>query len=223
MNFLVSKNQGLIKLYQDLLVENDETLLLPDYADLMWRAKTSGKGLALLDTQAEAFASMQQISDLKRINPNLKVLIIANEITTDDELSALAAGASGTCTSNLLPEKIRQILTTVLDGGVWISSTGLPHLLQRLKRLEELTKTTSKNSVALQQEKISSLTPREREIVGLVANGDCNKTIANKLNIAERTVKAHLSVIFQKLKVNDRLQLALLVNKTQPSEITTSI
>ena len=48
----------------------------------------------------------------------------------------------------------------------------------------------------------------------LVANGDCNKIIASKLNIADRTVKAHLSVIFQKLKVNDRLQLALLANKS---------
>lgn len=219
MNFLVSKNPALIKLHWDPLQENGESLLLPDFSHLMWRAKTSGKGLALIDTGADGFSGLQQISDLKRINANLKILIIATEISTDNELSALAAGASGTCTSNLLPEKIRQIFTTVLDGGVWISSAGLPHLLQRLKRLEELTKTTQqKNTNSQQQDQISSLTPREREIVDLVAGGDCNKIIANKLNIAERTVKTHLSVIFQKLKVNDRLQLALLINKAQPYE-----
>jgi DNA-binding NarL/FixJ family response regulator len=88
-------------------------------------------------------------------------------------------------------------------------------LLQRLKRLEALTKRNLPKAETTQQhEKISSLTPREREIVELVASGNCNKVIANKLNIADRTVKAHLSVIFQKLKVNDRLQLALLANKT---------
>ena len=216
MNFLVSKNPALIKLYWDLLLENGESLLLSDFSDLLWRAKTSGKGLALIDTQADAFAGMFQINDLKRINPDLKVLIIANEVSTEEELSALAAGASGSCTSKLLPEKIRQIFTTIQDGGVWISSTGLPYLLQRLKRLEELTKAPAQKNTAAspQQDKIASLTPREREIVDLVANGDCNKIIASKLNIAERTVKVHLSVIFQKLKVNDRLQLALLANNS---------
>ncbi|HEY9277041.1 MAG TPA: response regulator transcription factor [Methylotenera sp.] len=215
MNFLVSKNPVLIKLYWDILLENGDSLLLSDLSDLLWRAKTSDKGLVLIDTETDGFASMQNISDLKRINQSLKIVVIAVDLTTEDELSALAAGASGSCKSSLLPDKIRQIFTTVQDGGVWISSAGLPHLLQRLKRLEELTKKNSlRNITDVQHEKISSLTPREREIVELVASGDCNKVIASKLNIADRTVKAHLSVIFQKLKVNDRLQLALLANKT---------
>lgn len=219
MNFLVSKNPVLISLYWNILLENGESLLLSDFSDLLWRAKTSDKGLVLIDTKTDGFAGMQNISDLKRINQNIKILVIAIDLTTEDELSALAAGASGSCKSNLLPDKIRQIFTTVQDGGVWISSTGLPHLLQRLKRLEELTKHNSqKNDMGQKHEKISSLTPREREIVELVASGDCNKIIASKLNIADRTVKAHLSVIFQKLKVNDRLQLALLANKNFDNE-----
>jgi len=215
MNFLVSKNPALIDLYWNILLEQGESLLLSDFSDLIWRAKTSDKGLVLIDTQINGFAGMHSLTDLKRINQNLKVLVIAVELTTEDELSALAAGASGSCKSNLLPDKIRQIFTTIQDGGVWISSAGLPQLLQRLKRLEELSKKNiSKNEATQQHEKISTLTPREREIVELVASGDCNKVIANKLNIADRTVKAHLSVIFQKLKVNDRLQLALLANKS---------
>jgi DNA-binding NarL/FixJ family response regulator len=219
MNFLVSKNPVLIALYWNLLLEQGEALLLSDFSDLLWRAKTSDKGLVLIDVQADGFADMQNISDLKRINQNLKVLLITVDLTTEDELSALAAGASGSCKSNLLPEKIRQIFSTVQDGGVWISSAGLPHLLQRLKRLEALTKKNSENNKPDQyQEKMACLTPREREIVELVANGDSNKVIANKLNIADRTVKVHLSVIFQKLKVNDRLQLALLVNKNHDSQ-----
>lgn len=219
MNFLVSKNPALISLYWDILLEQGDSLLLPDFSDLKWRAKTSNKGLVLIDAQADGFTDMHNISDLKRINPNLKVLVLAVDLTTDDELSALAAGASGSCKSNLLPEKIRQIFTTVQDGGVWISSAGLPHLLQRLKRLETLTRKNSVNNKTDQhEEKMACLTPREREIVELVASGDSNKMIANKLNIADRTVKVHLSVIFQKLKVNDRLQLALLANNSLARE-----
>jgi len=219
MNFLVSKNPILINLYWNILLENGESLLLSDFSDLLWRAKTSNKGLVLIDAQVDGFTDMHNISDLKRINQNLKVLVIAVELTTEDELSALAAGASGSCKLNLLPDKIRQIFTTVQDGGVWISSAGLPHLLQRLKRLETLTKKNSENNKTdRHQEKMACLTPREREIVELVASGDSNKIIANKLNIADRTVKVHLSVIFQKLKVNDRLQLALLANNNLDSE-----
>ncbi len=215
MNFLVSKNPVLIDLYWNILQEQGKSLLLSDFSDLVWRAKTSDKGLVLIDTQIDGFAGMHSLNDLKRINHSLKLLVIAVDFTAEDELSALAAGASGSCKSNLLPDKIRQIFTTVQDGGVWISSAGLPQLLQSLKRLEELTKkNTPINESAQQHEKISSLTPREREIVDLVASGDCNKIIASKLNIADRTVKAHLSVIFQKLKVNDRLQLALLANRS---------
>lgn len=219
MNFLVSNNPVLISLYWDILLEQGDSLLLSDFSALKWRAKTSNKGLVLIDAQADGFTGMQNISDLKRINQNLKVLVIAVDLTTDDELSALAAGASGSCKSNLLPEKIRQIFTTVQDGGVWISSAGLPHLLQRLKRLETLTRKNSENHKTDQhQAKMACLTPREREIVELVASGDSNKVIANKLNIADRTVKVHLSVIFQKLKVNDRLQLALLANNSLARE-----
>ena len=219
MNFLVSKNPVLINLYWNILLENGESLLLSDFSDLLWRAKTSDKGLVLIDTQADGFADMHNISDLKRINQNLKVVMLAVDLTTEDELSALASGASGSCKSNLLPDKIRQIFTTVQDGGVWISSAGLPHLLQRLKRLETLTRKNSESNKTNQhQDKMACLTPREREIVELVASGDSNKIIANKLNIADRTVKVHLSVIFQKLKVNDRLQLALLANNTLDSE-----
>lgn len=215
MNFLVSKNPVLIDQYWNALQEQGESLLLSNFSDLLWRAKTSNKGLALIDKQSDQFSGMQMIADLKRVNPDIKVLVLAIDLTTDDELSALAAGASGSCKADLLPDKIRQIFNTVQDGGVWISSTGLPHLLQRLKRLEALSKKNSEPSITDQvHQRMSCLTPREREIVELVANGDSNKIIANKLNIADRTVKVHLSVIFQKLKVSDRLQLALLANKT---------
>ncbi|MES9812798.1 MAG: helix-turn-helix transcriptional regulator [Candidatus Thiodiazotropha sp.] len=59
---------------------------------------------------------------------------------------------------------------------------------------------------------LSKLTDREREIAQLVGSGDSNKVIAKKLDITERTVKAHLSSIFRKTSTKDRLQLGLLIN-----------
>lgn len=214
MNYLVSKNPVLIDQYWAALLENGESQLLSNFPELLWRAATSKKGLVLLDAKVDGFPGVSGISNLKHSNQSLKVLLLASELTAEEELAALAAGAVGCCGHNLLPEKIRQIFSTVGDGGVWISSTALPHLLQRLKHLDNMTRIhESEKESGTHRDEIASLTPREREIVGLVAKGGSNKVIARELNITDRTVKTHLSIIFQKLKINDRLQLALLANK----------
>lgn len=59
---------------------------------------------------------------------------------------------------------------------------------------------------------LAALTQREREVALCVARGESNKEIARKLDLAERTIKAHLTGIFEKLGVRDRLRLALLLN-----------
>lgn len=216
MNFLVSKNPVLIDHYWAALQENGESQLLPNFTELLWRGATASKGIALIDTNVDGFPGMPGIAHLKRTNQELKILLLTAELKAEEELAALAAGAAGSCGPNLLPEKIRQILVTVEDGGVWISSAALPQLLQRLKRWENITQTENTKKINGQNpgNGMSGLTPREREIVNLVAKGDSNKIIARELNITDRTVKAHLSIIFQKLKVNDRLQLALLANRS---------
>lgn len=210
MNFLVSTNPVLIDHYWAPLAETGECQLLADFTELLWRAATVTKGLVLIDTAIAGFPGVAGVTHLKRTNQNLKILLLTTNFTAEEELAALAAGAAGSCGPNFLPEKIRQILATIADGGVWISSAALPHLLQRLKLWESsnLNPTTSKPLNGKPKE-MAALTPREREIVNLVAKGGSNKLIARELNITDRTVKAHLSIIFQKLKVNDRLQLAL--------------
>ena len=62
---------------------------------------------------------------------------------------------------------------------------------------------------------LDHLTPREREIVHQVAGGASNKEIANRLNVTEATIKAHLTAVFRKLGLSDRLHLALFVNNRQ--------
>ena len=214
MNFLVSKNPVLIDHYWAPLLENGESQLLGDFPELLWRAASAKEGLALIDTQIPGFSGMAEVAQLKRTSQNIRILLLSGTMKAEEELAALAAGAAGSCGPNLMPEKIRQILATVNDGGIWISSAALPQLLQRLKRWENTTQQKNDSKTDANYEKsIAELTPREHEIVNLIAKGESNKLIARELNITDRTVKTHLSVIFQKLKVNDRLQLALFANR----------
>jgi DNA-binding NarL/FixJ family response regulator len=101
----------------------------------------------------------------------------------------------------------------VASGEIWIGRKLLPVLFDEFVR-------AANNSAAIPDipsnytpatNVFTGLSPREREITSLVASGQQNKFISNKLQISEKTVKAHLTMIFRKLGVEGRTQLALAV------------
>lgn len=211
MNFLVSGNHETVLQFQSTLMERGELLWLVTFAELLARAATSGAGLAIIDVATPGYDADAGLKQLKKINPSLKLLLAGARMQPNKELAALASGVMGCCSPDLGPEQVRRILTIVEEGGVWISNAALPQLLQRLRNKSVAVSPSESESLA--DEELSELTHREREIARMVAAGDSNKIIARKLNITDRTVKAHLTTVFQKLNVHDRLQLALYVSK----------
>jgi DNA-binding NarL/FixJ family response regulator len=119
------------------------------------------------------------------------------------------------------PEIIHKVLDAVSQGQVWVRSSFLPTLIEELSKQakqninvppDAVSGTNPKVQPTLKHEDpLSVLTHREREIAALVGQGECNKRIAQCLQISEQTVKAHLTVIFRKLNVTDRVHLALQV------------
>ena len=138
-----------------------------------------------------------------------KLPIIAISDTPSDEqgLIALGAGVAGYCNGHAAPVVLRQVAATVLGGGVWVGQWLLQRLLAGVARVAARKFTPPELSAWA-----SGLTGREIEVARAAASGASNKEIANRLNITERTVKAHLGSVFDKLKLRDRLQLSLLVN-----------
>lgn len=211
MNFLVSGNHEVVMQFQEPLRERGELMWVVTFAELLARAAVSTEGIAVIDVTTPGYDSDAGLKQLKKLNPTLKLLLAGTRMPPQKELAALAAGAMGCCTPDLGGEQVRRILTIVEEGGVWISNAALPHLLQRLRHRSD---TAAEPAAASGNDGMSVLTQREREIARMVADGDSNKIIARKLNITDRTVKAHLTTVFQKLNVNDRLQLALYVNRS---------
>ena len=125
-------------------------------------------------------------------------------------LAALNAGAAGYCNGHASPEVLQQVLATVLSGGVWVGQSLMQKLLTGVAQSQPASP-SSKASSDWQR----SLTSREVEVAHALASGFSNKEIAARLAISERTVKAHLGAIFDKLQVRDRLQLTLLVRDTR--------
>jgi DNA-binding NarL/FixJ family response regulator len=114
---------------------------------------------------------------------------------------ALAAGACGYIHYFAAPAVLQQVASVVALGGLWIGA----ELMHRLVRA-----TVKILPARTPDVDVSALTQRELEVAQLVAQGQANKEVARQLEITERTVKAHLSAVFEKLQVRDRLQLALI-------------
>ena len=131
-------------------------------------------------------------------------IVLADEPNDDDALAALAAGAAGYCNGHAAPEVLRQVEQVVRHGGVWVGQGLMQRLLGATARL--MPAPVSGEAWR------PRLSLREQEVAQLLARGSSNKEIARQLEITERTVKAHVSAMLEKLGARDRLQLSLIIN-----------
>lgn len=218
MNFLVSANHETVLQFQAAMAEKGELEWLVSFSDFMAHDNLAKAGLLVIDAGLHDFPGIEAIASLKAKNSGLVILLAGKKLAPDQELAALASGAMGCCDPQLGEDQIRRILSIVEEGGVWISNHALPDLLKRLhSRADALQQEASAAEPQAARKSaadvLPELTQREQEIAHMVAAGDSNKAIARKLDISDRTVKSHLTTIFQKLHLHDRLQLALYVNK----------
>ena len=131
----------------------------------------------------------------------LAVVVVSIAPSPAEGLSAFELGARGYCHAYATPEMLREVALVVRHGGVWLG----PELLGRM--IGSVRKTLTEANVDAGA--LASLSEREADVARAVAEGCTNKEVALRLGITERTVKAHLSAVFEKLGVRDRLQLAL--------------
>ncbi|HET9843120.1 MAG TPA: response regulator transcription factor, partial [Gammaproteobacteria bacterium] len=118
-------------------------------------------------------------------------------------------GAKAYLQENINLELLKKIVCKVREGEIWVDRMFVSRLL---KEIEDITKVQHQEAKEIEKG-VASMTPREEQIAELIATGSSNRRIAEKLCISERTVKAHLGVIFRKIGISDRLQLALYMNK----------
>jgi two-component system nitrate/nitrite response regulator NarL len=151
------------------------------------------------------FPVVEQVTAL-RSHFGEAVFIVLSDMPNDEEaIAVFSATARGYCNSHAAPEILRQVAHVVSQGGIWIGETLMQRLLSVADRIPAPPRTEENNWA-------ERLTPKEREVAQLIATGANNKEIALKLGITERTVKAHMGTILNKLQVRDRFQLALLMS-----------
>jgi DNA-binding NarL/FixJ family response regulator len=138
------------------------------------------------------------LSKIKEIFPGANILVHGYETNIDKVAEILIAGAKGYFLLSGKPENLLESLKFVSKGLIWGPPEAIARSLGRLINLKD-TKPVATG--------VDLVSPRERTLVNLLAKGLTNKEIANKLGLAEVTVKFHLAKLYKKFKVQSRLQL----------------
>jgi DNA-binding NarL/FixJ family response regulator len=135
------------------------------------------------------------------------LVVLGDEPSDDFVMQALSAGASGCCNTYAAPEVLRQVALVVGNGGLWVGQSLLQKLIASTSRI-----LGERGGQPPRDDWSRLLSDREAQVARLVARGASNKEIARQLAITERTVKSHLTNIFEKLGLRDRLQLSFRIN-----------
>lgn len=168
--------------------------------------KQAGRHLVMLDASWPSLPAWSDAGWSQNFE-GLKVLVLSSHPSDMEGQAVLAKGACGYAHTHLAAEALSRILKNVDDGGIWMGRSLLQKLLHDID---------DRLPPARMHEWTLVLTPREAEVAQLAALGHSNADVAKLLAITERTVRAHLSAIFEKLHVADRLQLALKVHGIKP-------
>ncbi len=140
-----------------------------------------------------------------------KLVVIGHQWSEQKQIQLIASGASGYQDSQSDDTSLTLIVNRVLEGEVWIQRHLIPKIIKTLiaNKIDPQKLHDDDEITAKKKELLKSLTPREMQVADMVFHGGSTKKIAATLFITERTVKAHLSAIFRKLEVPDRIHLAI--------------
>lgn len=139
-----------------------------------------------------------------------KVIVLSDRPNDQEGLVCLQKGCVGYSNTYITATKLKAAVEAVASGLVWVNSSLMSLLIHGIPA-DPRQKKNGKNG--MKNQLLDNLSPREHQIALLVAEGWKNPTIAEELDITERTVKAHLSSIYSKTGTRGRLNLALRIKK----------
>ena len=198
---LIADDQTLFRVGLARLLEEDERVKIVgqagDGAEAVKLAGSLKPDVVLMDLKMPNLDGIEATRQIASTHPGVKVLLLTTFEADNHVIQALKAGASGYILKDSKPDSIVSSLLAVMAGERVMASAVANRVL------EMLTGTTTP------KEFYDGLTGREIEILKLLAGGMANKQIAYKLKISEKTVRNHVSNMYEKLNIYDRSQAVL--------------
>lgn len=196
---LCTANDVLFKRWRDILAEKHSVRKVSTLKDLEKAVSVKETDLFLMHREMISLDSIRQI---RMWDSTAKIMITSDRPGDSEGVDFLRLGVVGYLNSYASPGRLIEAVKVIEDGGAWVGQS----LMQKL-----ITGIGSDRVQPSGADVLTALSPREKEIALLVADGHTNSQIGEKLYIAERTVKVHLKNIFKKCTMQNRLQLALAI------------
>jgi DNA-binding NarL/FixJ family response regulator len=163
--------------------------------------------VALIDINMPAMDGLSAIEELRRRAPAVRTVVLTSFGAEPNVLRALRNDTSGFVLKNCLPEELIRAVRAAHDGEAYLS----PAVTRMV--LGMVTPTDRRDAAA---ERLAALSPRESDVVNLVAEGLSNAEIGRRLHMSETTIKTYMTRILAKLDCSNRVQAALLVRDAGP-------
>jgi two-component system, NarL family, response regulator LiaR len=160
--------------------------------------------VALIDLVMPRVDGLEAIKRIRALSIATRVIVLTSFADEDKMLPAVRAGAVGYLLKDVDPHELVAAIRTVHEGETILHAAVIRELVREVA------------GDGREPPADNPLTPREREVLGLIARGRANKAIAFELGVAEKTVKTHVSNILGKLGVSDRTQFAKASSTTSP-------
>jgi DNA-binding NarL/FixJ family response regulator len=201
---MIVDDHAVIRTGLRMLLEQDQTMkvvgMVGTTAEALEQAIKEQPDIIILDLVLGEEDGLAFLPELREKVPESRVLILTGVQNPDSHRSAIRLGAMGIVLKEHAADLLLKAIRKVYEGEVWIDRSMMGMMIQ------EFTKPVQANP---EDSKIAALTLREREVITLVGEGLKNKQIAERLFISETTVTHHLSSVFSKLEVSDRLELII--------------
>ncbi len=160
-------------------------------AEALALIETVNPDLVLLDITMPGMNGLTALNEIKTRFPNVRVIILTMHEVREYAIQALRGGAAGFIPKRAASNELQQAIETVMAGKTYVS----PELAQDGVSAEQ--------AAAYDQELLNKLTPRQREILILIAEGKSMKEIGRSLNISVKTVESHRAQLTERLGIHD--------------------
>jgi DNA-binding NarL/FixJ family response regulator len=170
------------------------------------RARRLAPEVVLMDVRMPDLDGIAATRELTRAASRARVLILTTFEQDDYVFGALRAGASGFLLKRARPEELIAAVHTIAAGDSLLSPSVARRVIDRMAQ--------QPTPELADQAKLDELTPREREVLELLARGLSNREIATELVVEEATVRSHVRRILMKLELRDRIQIVIFAYDT---------
>jgi two-component system nitrate/nitrite response regulator NarL len=204
IRILIVDDHAVVRAGLRMLIDQNPTMkvigLAGNRSEALAIAASEQPNLIILDLLLGDEDGLTILPELREVAKNARVLVLTGLRGSESQRRAMLAGAMGVVLKDHAAEVLIKAINKVHQGEVWLDRLMMGSVLDEMTQAQETDPDKAR---------IASLTDREREVIALIAEGLKNKEIGKRLFISETTVTHHLSSIFSKLGVSDRLELVI--------------